>query len=334
MLQAGRPRVRDTMRWFFFSIYLILPAALGPRVHSASNRNDYQKQKKMFLEIKVGPCVGLTTLPPAVSRLSRQCGILNTSQAYRPPRPVTGIALLYISDNELSKLNFYSGLSNFHYFISKHMLSSCVVRLCSHQSADFIEIWQEYRVNCFVLSSLNVSSDVYMVSMESFRLRAIQMTFNLTLWDFLLLLLRPSSENIHLLLRLSLQKHGRPAKSKCASCGDSNLHLRLRIRPFSGPALVFLVQSPLGFALFWESQRELTTCLAFPSCSLYNLSFLQADYSADLLYVNFLLDLLFDPEDCGDILLQNVELILTDYRALFSRRQLFIIIPLRTSNPT
>jgi hypothetical protein len=30
---------------FFFSIYLILPAALGPEVKSASNRNEYQKQK-------------------------------------------------------------------------------------------------------------------------------------------------------------------------------------------------------------------------------------------------------------------------------------------------
>jgi hypothetical protein len=28
-----------------FSIYLMLPAALGPGVHSASNRNEYQKQK-------------------------------------------------------------------------------------------------------------------------------------------------------------------------------------------------------------------------------------------------------------------------------------------------
>jgi hypothetical protein len=29
----------------FFSIYLILPAALGLGVYSASNRNEYQKQK-------------------------------------------------------------------------------------------------------------------------------------------------------------------------------------------------------------------------------------------------------------------------------------------------
>jgi hypothetical protein len=29
----------------FFSIYRILPAALGPGVYSASNRNEYQKQK-------------------------------------------------------------------------------------------------------------------------------------------------------------------------------------------------------------------------------------------------------------------------------------------------
>jgi hypothetical protein len=31
-----------------FSMYLILPAALGTAVHSASNRNEYQKQKKRF----------------------------------------------------------------------------------------------------------------------------------------------------------------------------------------------------------------------------------------------------------------------------------------------
>jgi hypothetical protein len=36
-----------------------------------------------------------------VSRLSRQYGILNISEHYRPPRPVTGIALL---DEERSVL--------------------------------------------------------------------------------------------------------------------------------------------------------------------------------------------------------------------------------------
>jgi hypothetical protein len=35
----------ETQRGEFSSIYLVLPAALGPGVHSASNRNEYQKQK-------------------------------------------------------------------------------------------------------------------------------------------------------------------------------------------------------------------------------------------------------------------------------------------------
>jgi hypothetical protein len=42
----------------------------------------------MFLGSKVGP----TALQPSVSRLSRQCGILNISQPYMPPWSVTGIA--------------------------------------------------------------------------------------------------------------------------------------------------------------------------------------------------------------------------------------------------
>jgi hypothetical protein len=33
--------------FFFFPIFLTLPAALGPGVYSASNRNEYQKQKNI-----------------------------------------------------------------------------------------------------------------------------------------------------------------------------------------------------------------------------------------------------------------------------------------------
>jgi hypothetical protein len=35
--------------FFFLPVYLILPAALGPEVYSVSNRNEYHKQKKIFL---------------------------------------------------------------------------------------------------------------------------------------------------------------------------------------------------------------------------------------------------------------------------------------------
>jgi hypothetical protein len=39
----------------FFSIYLILPAALGPGVHPPSNRNEYQNRKTVFLRIRAWP---------------------------------------------------------------------------------------------------------------------------------------------------------------------------------------------------------------------------------------------------------------------------------------
>jgi hypothetical protein len=63
----------------FFSFYLILLAALGPGVYSASDRNEYQKQKNNISgEQSAAGYVGLTTLPPW------------------PPQPVTGIVLVLI----------------------------------------------------------------------------------------------------------------------------------------------------------------------------------------------------------------------------------------------
>jgi hypothetical protein len=56
MLQARKSRVLDPIRrTIFFLIYQILPAALGPGVCSASSRNYYQKQIKIFMESRARP---------------------------------------------------------------------------------------------------------------------------------------------------------------------------------------------------------------------------------------------------------------------------------------
>jgi hypothetical protein len=49
-----------------------------------------------FLGAKRDRSVRLTPYPPSVNQLSIQCEILNIPQPYRPPRPVTGIALLFL----------------------------------------------------------------------------------------------------------------------------------------------------------------------------------------------------------------------------------------------
>jgi hypothetical protein len=72
----------------------VSPKRLAPsEVHNFSTQNSllvsylYTRKHISFYEVSISQI--------SVSRLSIQCGILNILQPYRPPRPVTGIALLY-----------------------------------------------------------------------------------------------------------------------------------------------------------------------------------------------------------------------------------------------
>jgi hypothetical protein len=91
MLQAARSRDRIPMKSLdFFNWRKPFQPHYGPGVDSATNRNEYQNSS---WEVKGGRCVGLTTLRPSVSRLSRRCESLDLHNPMEPPRPVSGIAL-------------------------------------------------------------------------------------------------------------------------------------------------------------------------------------------------------------------------------------------------
>jgi hypothetical protein len=93
------------------------------------------KKKRCFWGVKCGGCIGLRTLLPSVSRLSRQWGILNISQPYRPPRPVTGIALLllyfqlYTQFSITFRINTHNKtlplLDQFHLILNRIWILSC-----------------------------------------------------------------------------------------------------------------------------------------------------------------------------------------------------------------
>jgi hypothetical protein len=53
-----------------------------------------KRKRKYLSELGSGRCVRVTTSAPSVSRSSKNWGILNISQTYRPPLPVTAITLL------------------------------------------------------------------------------------------------------------------------------------------------------------------------------------------------------------------------------------------------
>jgi hypothetical protein len=95
--ELGGRRFDSWRGYSISSIYLIIPAAICPwgstePLTEMSTRN----LPGSGWGVRYSWCIRLTTLLPSVSWLSRQCGILNISQPYRPQRPVTGIALLFL----------------------------------------------------------------------------------------------------------------------------------------------------------------------------------------------------------------------------------------------
>jgi hypothetical protein len=108
---------------FLISVYLIFSAALCPGVYSASNRNEYQKQKKFFWGVQRGLRIRLTTSPPSVSQLSRQFGILNISQPNMPPRPLAGIALILLYNYYRGSTALLLGLGRFFSFLIPYTVS-------------------------------------------------------------------------------------------------------------------------------------------------------------------------------------------------------------------
>jgi hypothetical protein len=93
MLQARRSRYRVSMRWTF-SIYLSFQPHYGPGVDSASNRNEYQESSWGGGGVKGGRRIRMATLPPSVSRLSKESVGASTSHNSMDLHGLlTGIAL-------------------------------------------------------------------------------------------------------------------------------------------------------------------------------------------------------------------------------------------------
>jgi hypothetical protein len=78
---------KGVLTWKAISDRLQKPCYLRGVIHDRS--------RKQRADVGKYSSVNGTTLLPSLSRLAKQCGILNLSQPYRPPQPFTGIVLLF-----------------------------------------------------------------------------------------------------------------------------------------------------------------------------------------------------------------------------------------------
>jgi hypothetical protein len=97
MLQTRITRARFPMWWLNFSIDLILPVALWlwDRLNLLTKMNT----RNHLGEVKGGRRVRLTTSPPSMSWLYRECASFDVLEPYEPPRPVTEVLYIFFNFN-------------------------------------------------------------------------------------------------------------------------------------------------------------------------------------------------------------------------------------------
>jgi hypothetical protein len=129
----------------------------GTGVYSASNRNEYQKHnnnKKSFLGVKCGGCIGLTNLPPSVSRLSNNVGSLTSHNPIGLQGLLRGYLYFLLSHPLPGRTKEHYEYSKSGYPASRPELSLGTLK------------WKEVLVHCS-FPSINSLAHVYIIPLPA-----------------------------------------------------------------------------------------------------------------------------------------------------------------------